>query len=281
MSEKLNKSEDLVLSGERGRAGELRARRLLEEQEQYSASDSELDQEQARQEAYAEVLSALDKSESGPEKMPVDEMEPVDVAKEYLDLLQKLSADFDKSDKKGNYSINAHKMEGLSSAEKREIDNNLGGLERKDKNAMSFADGIIHGEVLWRTASDQAVENERVQKELDDLKSEHDKKSLLKRLFSHRAYKKQELAIKQSHRHLAVGVIKVPGAITSRGNEQIATQLYKVYGDYEYGGGLSNEKIEKYNQEYSDKFFSDERMPDIDRAVELYKKLHTKEFPKR
>ena len=275
MSEKLKNNNEILHP--KSEVGELRAMKLLEELNEVKADQGSSEQTQKmQQEAYD--LAVMAATEAGSEQKSVYDMTPTEVANEYLDLLQKLSQDFNKSAEKGRYRVSTIGMSELSSKEKRMLNDRFEVMSQEDASAVQFADAIISGESMWRSAKDQAQEDKRAQDELDDLEASHRNKPFLKQLLSYGAYKKEKQKIKNSHRRIIpIGLVSINDA-TQKVDRLISVNLYKAYGNYRYGG-FYNDEHEQQNQSYNDKFFNAERMPDIDRAIELYRRLHATAYP--
>lgn len=226
--------------------------------------------------AYQEVNDIYKQTTDLEKSKPIEDMSIREIGDEYLDLLKKLSSDFVKSDDKGRFSpLDTFLYSDMDSKDREYISNKINEFNQADRSALSFADQIIHGEALWRASDEKARQVDLCNSELQQLKQEYKSKNIFKRLISIPSYREQKKEIlKKQSQPAVIGFSFGVDNINHVGNNLLQTNLYKAYSDnYKYTQGDYSEDKELNNENYNQKFFNEDKQADIDRAVDLYKKL--------
>lgn len=232
---------------------------------------------------------------------PVAEMEPAARAREYLGLLRDLSDGLvnfgapaaetpldGATASSGDYNLvrDIYKQGGLELDEStREADGLGADGENSDlarARALRAVDRILFGENELRQSEEEArvyeAKHEQAIKALGDFRREHRAKGWLEKAFSYPKYRKehQELMDKQSEalRNLqAVGALQKGQAERALYNGLRAAYVPgSDFGESDYATRAVNPN-DAENKTYYQQFFSDERRPKIERALELRKSL--------
>ena len=225
---------------------------------------------------------------------PVAEMEPREIAREYLDILHGLGKNFTSPEGKSarlvrsDGSVSERKYSGDEGFVKRIY--KLGGMSGEESEEdldralnLRMVDSILEGEQRWRDAGEEykaaettiAKSNER----LEQLKKEGKSMGLLGRVrtFAARHKEKKELkeAIKQAQDMMPSMELK-----TMKSDKKLGEDLRAAYSeDYHYGHHRDSYEHqrdkgyqERMNEEYNQRF-TEGHEEEIARAIELRKAL--------
>lgn len=260
MSEKLKNNDEILLP--KSEVGELRAMELLEELNEAKVDqDGSGQTEKLRQEAYDLAMATA--QEVVLEK-PVEEMTKEEIGQEYLGILKDLSANFDQS-KEGRYGndiayIAAHDK---SLIKKYDGEN---AIKNSTSNLLSTADRIIEAENEWREAGDRV---KKIEQRLADIEKEKQSMGFFERLLSARARREETGNL---HFDLYNGRRSVNEA-----NRRLRDELDAAYSpDNFYQHRPTNKEKDSRSEEFNEKFFSNDRIQKINRAIELRKEFNSK-----
>lgn len=239
-------------------------------------------------------LATVEKAVDKETIRPVAEMEPREIAREYLDLLHGLGKNFTSPEGKSarvtlpDGPISWQKYSGDEDFVKRVY--KLGGMSGEESEEdldralnLRMVDSILEGEQRWRDAGEEykaaettiAKSNER----LEQLKKEGKSMGLLGRVrtFAARRKEKKELkaAIKQAQEMMPRMEL-----MTKKSDKKLGEDLRAAYSeDYHYGhhrDSYEHQRDKKYqertNEEYNQRF-TDGHEEEIARAIELRKAL--------